>query len=249
MSSNRRLFWSIVEKIEASINSGVYSPGSRLPPERELAETFNISRPTVREAIIALEVRKKVEVKTGSGVYVLKPVNQLGLQKKVNAFEVTQARALIEGEVAAIAATTITEDELICLHQTLVDMESGEYIEAADKEFHQIIANSTRNSAMILSAENLWKLRSSTPEVIKDYDSVCSKDNSKTLAEHRAIYEALKSGDATQARKAMHSHFNRLINALFDAVESRALAEITRKNSEQRGLYSIPNTANNPADT
>ena len=244
MSSNRRLFWSIVEKIEASINSGVYSPGSRLPPERELAETFNISRPTVREAIIALEVRKKVEVKTGSGVYVLKQVNQLGLQNKVNAFEVTQARALIEGEVAAIAATTITEEELTRLHQTLVDMEKGEYIEAADKEFHKIIVNATRNNAMILSVENLWKLRSSTPEVIKDYDSVCSKDNSKTLAEHRAIYQALKSGDATQARNAMHSHFNRLINALFDAVESKALAEITRKNSEQRGLYSIPNSTN-----
>ncbi len=240
---NRRLFWSIVDKIEASIDSGVYSPGSRLPPERELAETFNISRPTVREAIIALEVRKKVEVKTGSGVYVLKSVNQPGLLEKVNAFEVTQARALIEGEVAAIAATTITEDELTRLHQTLVDMENGQYVEAADKEFHQIIAHATRNNAMILSAENLWKLRSSTPEIIKDYDSVCSKDNSKTLAEHKAIYQALKSGDATLARSAMHSHFNRLINALFDAIESRALEEIKRKNSEKRGLYSIPNSA------
>ncbi|AZQ83535.1 FadR family transcriptional regulator [Colwellia sp. Arc7-635] len=243
MSSNRRLFWSIVDKIEALIDSGVYSPGSRLPPERELAETFNVSRPTIREAIIALEVREKIEVKTGSGIYVLKPVNQLGLNKKVNAFEVTQARALIEGEVAAIAATTITEDELICLHQTLVDMENSHYIAAADKKFHQIIANATRNSAMILSAENLWKLRSSTPEIIKDYDSVCSKDNSKTLAEHTAIYQALKSGDATQARLAMHSHFNRLINALFDAVESRALEEIKQRNSEKRGLYSIPNSA------
>jgi len=239
---NRRLFWSIVEKIEASIDSGVYSPGSRLPPERELAEMFNISRPTVREAIIALEVRKKVEVKTGSGVYVLKTVNQASMQEKVNAFEVTQARALIEGEVAAIAATTITEEELASLHQTLVDMENGQYIEAADKAFHQIIARATRNNAMILSAENLWKLRSSTPEIIKDYDSVCSKDNSKTLAEHKAIYQALKSGDATLARSAMHSHFNRLINALFDAIESRALEEIKRKNSEKRGLYSIPNS-------
>ena len=230
---NRRLFWSIVEKIEASINSGLYSPGSRLPPERELAETFNISRPTVREAIIALEVRKKVEVKTGSGVYVLKSVNQPTLKEKVNAFEVTQARALIEGEVAAIAATTINEDELNCLHQTLVDMENGHLIAAADKKFHQIIAHATRNNAMILSAENLWELRSSTPEIIKDYDSVCSKDNSKTLAEHTAIYQALKSGDATQARIAMHSHFNRLINALFDAIESRALEEIKQKNSEK----------------
>ena len=244
MSSNRRLFWSIVDKIEALIDSGVYSPGSRLPPERELAETFNVSRPTIREAIIALEVREKIEVKTGSGIYVLKQVNQLGLHKEVNAFEVTQARALIEGEVAAIAATTITEDELISLHQTLVDMENSQFIAAADKKFHQIIANATRNSAMILSAENLWKLRSSTPEIIKDYDSVCSKDNSKTLAEHTAIYQALKSGDATQARLAMHSHFNRLINALFDAVESRALEEIKQRNSEKRGLYSIPNSTN-----
>lgn len=244
MSSNRRLFWGIVDKIEALIDSSMYSPGSRLPPERELAETFNVSRPTVREAIIALEVRGKVEVKTGSGVYVLKPVNQLDLQENVNAFEVTQARALIEGEVAAIAATTITEEELNRLHQTLVDMENGQYVEAADKEFHHIIANATRNNAMILSVKNLWKLRSSTPEIIKDYDSVCSKDNSKTLNEHRAIYEALKSKDATKARSAMHSHFNRLINVLFDAVESRALEEITRQNSEKRGLYSIPSMNN-----
>lgn len=241
MSGNRRLFWSIVDKIETLIDSGMYSPGSRLPPERELAETFNVSRPTVREAIIALEVREKIEVKTGSGVYVLKSVNQPSMQDKVNAFEVTQARALIEGEVAAIAATTITKDELECLHQTLVDMENGQYVEAADKEFHRIIAHATRNNAMILSATNLWKLRSSTPEIIKDYNSVCSKDNSKTLAEHKAIYQALKSGDATQARSAMHSHFNRLINALFDAIEFRALEEIKRKNSEKRGLYSIPN--------
>jgi len=245
MSGNRRLFWSIVEKIETLIDSGMYSPGSRLPPERELAETFNVSRPTVREAIIALEVREKIEVKTGSGVYVLKPVNQLGSQKKINAFEVTQARALIEGEVAAIAATTINEDELARLHQTLVDMENSHSIAAADKEFHQIIANATRNSAMALSAENLWKLRSSTPEIIRDYDSVCSKDISMTLAEHKAIYVALKSGDATQARNAMHNHFNRLINALFDAIESRSLEEIRRKNNEKRGLYSIPHSVEN----
>lgn len=244
MSSNRRLFWSIVDKIEALIDSGAYSAGSRLPPERELAETFNVSRPTIREAIIALEVREKIEVKTGSGIYVLKHADQLGTQKKVNAFEVTQARALIEGEIAAIAATTINEDELARLHQTLVDMENSHFIAAADKEFHHIIANSTRNSALMLSAQNLWKLRSSTPEIIKDYDSVCSKDNSKTLAEHKEIYLALKSGDSTQARLAMHSHFNRLINALFDAVETRALEEIKQRNSEKRGLYSIPNSAN-----
>jgi DNA-binding FadR family transcriptional regulator len=240
--SGRRLFWSIVEKIEASINSGMYSPGSRLPPERELAEMFNISRPTVREAIIALEVRKKVEVKTGSGVYVLKAVEQPDSIKNINAFEVTQARALIEGEVAAVAATKISKDELKQLDKTLSDMKSGINIAAADEDFHHIIVNATHNAAMILSVENLWKLRSSTPEIIKDYDSVCSSDNAQTLAEHQAIYQALATGNASDARQAMHAHFNRLINSLFDAVETKALEEIKRKNSEKRGLYSIPST-------
>ena len=122
-------------------------------------------------------------------------------------------------------------------------MENGKRIAEADEEFHHIIVNATRNSAMILSVENLWQLRSSTAEIIKDYDSVCSKDNSKTIDEHRAIYQALKSGDAAQARNTMHSHFNRLINALFDAAESRALEEIKRTNDEKRGLYSIPDTS------
>lgn len=237
---NRRLFWHIVEKIETSINSSVYSPGSRLPPERELAETFNVSRPTIREAIIALEVRGRVEVKTGSGVYVLDSEITAKKTDKVNAFEVTQARALIEGEVAAIAATTITAEELTQLNKTLLNMKNGINIVAADEQFHQIIAYSTRNAAMILSVENLWKLRTSTQEVVEDYDSVCSGDNDKTLAEHNAIYQALKSGNATEARQAMHGHFNRLINTLFDVVETRALEEIKRKNSEKRDLYSIP---------
>jgi DNA-binding FadR family transcriptional regulator len=237
---NRRLFWRIVEKIETSIDAGLYSAGSRLPPERELAETFSVSRPSIREAIIALEVRGRVEVKTGSGVYVLESEKNALKNAKINAFEVTQARALIEGEVAAIAATTITKEELEKLHQTVLDMENEKDVGEADEAFHKIIANSTRNAAMILSVENLWKLRSSTPEIIDDYDSVCSSDNAKTLAEHTAIYQALANGNASEARLAMHGHFNRLINALFDAVETKTLEEIKRKNSEKRDLYSIP---------
>ena len=105
---NRRLFWNIVARIEELIDSGQYPPGSRLPPERELAENFEVSRPTIREAIIALEVLERVEVKTGSGVYVLEHTKQnTGLE--ISAFELTQARALVEGEAAALAATTITE--------------------------------------------------------------------------------------------------------------------------------------------
>ena len=235
----KRLFWSIVELIEASINSGKFPVGSRLPPERELAADYKVSRPTIREAIIALEVRGKVEVKTSSGIYVLTCQKSRTASQKINAFEVTQARALIEGEVAALAATNISEEDLINLNQTLIDMEEGKNMQAADKAFHKIIAKSTYNEAMKSVVENLWDLRASSMEIIQDYDSVCSKDNAKTIAEHRAIYNALKLGDSTKSRIAMQEHFHRLLNTLFDAEEARELEKIKRESSEKRDMYSI----------
>tara|TARA_B110000902_G_scaffold38350_1_gene40743 strand:- start:4345 stop:5067 length:723 start_codon:yes stop_codon:yes gene_type:complete len=235
----KRLFWSIVELIEASINSGKFPVGSRLPPERELAADYKVSRPTIREAIIALEVRGKVEVKTSSGIYVLTCQKSRTASQKINAFEVTQARALIEGEVAALAATNISEEDLINLNQTLIDMEEGKNMQAADKAFHKIIAKSTCNEAMKSVVENLWDLRASSMEIIQDYDSVCSKDNAKTIAEHRAIYNALKLGDSTKSRIAMQEHFHRLLNTLFDAEEARELEKIKRESSEKRDMYSI----------
>ncbi|MEZ9819152.1 FadR/GntR family transcriptional regulator [Shewanella sp. 10N.286.45.A1] len=245
---SRRMFWRIVDEIETSIVNGEYAPGSRLPPERELAEKFDVSRPTIREAIIALEVREKIEVKTGSGVYVLHSAATSDPMSKVNAFELTQARALVEGEIAALAAKTITAQELIELKKTLTMMENSSYVEEADEMFHQIIAGATRNSALINSFQNLWALRTSSQDIIVDYNSVCSKDNQKTLDEHTAIYEALMAGEASLARQAMHSHFNRLINVLFDTVEAQALEEVRRKNSEKRDLYSINNLVNRTAE-
>ncbi|WP_445426576.1 MULTISPECIES: FadR/GntR family transcriptional regulator [unclassified Alishewanella] len=238
---SRRMFWGIVDKIEALIDSGEFAPGSRLPAERELAEKFNVSRPTIREAIIALEVREKVEVKTGSGVYVLEGAIKNNKEAVVNAFELTQARALVEGEVAALAAVSITDEELARLHDTLVMMKERGETEEADRLFHSIIAGATRNGAMILLVNKLWSLRESTAAIIDDYASVCSKDSHLTLQEHTAIYNALKAKDPSKARVAMHNHFNRLINTLFDATEASALEEVRRKNNEKRGLYSISN--------
>ena len=236
---HRRLFWRIVESIENAIDTGEYPIGSRLPPERELAEKYNVSRPTIREAIIALEVREKVEVKLSSGVYVIDNKNISKEKNIINSFELTQARALIEGEISALAANIITDEELKSLQATLNMMENGEYIEEADKLFHQIIAYSTKNTVLIRSFSTLWSYRTANKAIIDDYAAVCSTDNKKTMAEHSAIYNALVARNAAEARLAMHKHFNRLINALFDAVEARALEEARRENSEKRVLYSI----------
>jgi DNA-binding FadR family transcriptional regulator len=236
---NRRLFWNIVDRIESLIDSGQYPAGSRLPPERELAENFEVSRPTIREAIIALEVLERVEVKTGSGVYVLDNVKKQNTHHNISAFELTQARALVEGEAAALAATTISEDELVRLNQTLIEMEKGVNAEAADKEFHLIISTATRNSAILMSVNNLWGIRETSPTIKLAYKGVCSQSDAKRLDEHRSIYNALVNRDSQAARAAMHLHFNRLINALFEASEAKALEEVRRQTSQTRDLYSL----------
>ena len=105
------------------ISSGTYPAGGRLPPERELAEQFSVSRPTIREAIIALEAKGLVRIKSGSGVYVLSPnaggnlVPGHGEMREGSAFELTEARAALEGEAAALAARMITPEQLKALER------------------------------------------------------------------------------------------------------------------------------------
>lgn len=236
---NRRMFWKIVDKIEALIDSGMYPPGSRLPPERELADTFNVSRPTIREAIIALEVRHRVEVKTGSGVYVLERQAHHSNTVLVSPFELTQARALVEGEAAALAAMSITDEELEALEKTLSNMELEEESDSADKAFHLIISRATKNNAIVITVENFWNLRDSQANIKSAYAQVCSKSDDDRIDEHRAIFLALKARDSQAARAAMHLHFNRLINSLFALSEAQALEEVRKQSDQTRHLYSL----------
>lgn len=237
--SSRRLFWDIYEQIASAIESKELLPGQRLPSERELADRFSVSRPTVREAIIALEVKELVDVKTGSGVYVSREINKFNNTKKINPFELTQTRALIEGEIAACAANSINDEELKQLEQTLSDMEINEKVQQADREFHHIIATSTQNNAMIQTVESLWKLRKEHHTSGNELDNMCIKEKQKTINEHREILDALKEGDANKSRQAMHLHFNRMINQLFDESETKAFEEVRLKHFVKRGKYSI----------
>lgn len=235
------MFWQIAEKIEALIESRLYPPGSRLPPERELAETFDVSRPTIREAIIALEVMQLVEVKTSSGVYVLEKESEQEQDsaENISAFELTQARALVEGEAAALASMSITPEELEALEKTLEAMESGIEADRADREFHLIISKATKNNAILLAVKKFWALRDSQNSIKSAYANVCGKSDKDRLNEHRLIYQALKERNSQAARTAMHAHFNRLINSLFERSEAEALEEVRKRTSQTRDLYSL----------
>ena len=245
MASEKRLYRSVLEKLQSLIDAGEYRPGGRLPPERELAEKFSVSRPTIREAIIALEALGRVEVKVGSGVYVLESAMTSGqLDMTISAFELTEARALIEGEAAALAAALISEPQLDELRQTLDDMaaesEDGELVsELADQRFHRIISEATRNAMLIAVIDELWFVRDNSPSVYDAYQSICETDNSERQAEHREIYDALARRDPVRARAAMHEHFSRILNKLIAANEAEQVEAAREQASKSRERFSL----------
>ena len=114
-----RLYSKISNKILDLIISGEFSAGSRLPTERELADRFKVSRPTIREAIIALEVKEIVTIKAGSGVFVINDDKKFDYTNDISAFELLESRVILESEAAALAARMITDDELKLLEKAL----------------------------------------------------------------------------------------------------------------------------------
>ena len=110
-STGTRLYRQVVTKILTLTDSGEYPAGSRLPSERELAERFSVSRPTIREAVIALEAQGVVTVKTGSGVYVRERQPELlNLGQAVSPFELIEARVYLEGEAAGLVRQWLREN-------------------------------------------------------------------------------------------------------------------------------------------
>ena len=242
--SEQRLYHTVANKLLEMIDSGVFPPGSRLPGERELAKRFGVSRVSIREAEIALQAQGRVEIKVGSGVYVLDQTNLpiYGLPK-VGPFELTEARALYEGESAALAASMITDQELDHL-QHLIDVMNEKVKDElspdeADAEFHLTIARSTKNHAILFVVDSLWKMRREAAQLQQVYATACAKDNTDHKNEHEDILQALRNRDSSAARTAMRGHFSRLIDALLTESEEQAYKEVQRKASESRSRYTM----------
>lgn len=241
--SGHRLFRQVVEKISQLIESGEYAVGSRLPAERELADRFKVSRPTVREAIIALEAVGKVAVKTGSGMYVASNAAVSGPTGDISPFELLESRVLIEGEAAALAALLITPQQLEDLEIALDKMaRENESVnlgpDCADRQFHTIIAEATHNKMLQKLIESLWDTQERLDHIRNAHNSVCSPAPDARIDEHRAILNALAGGDAQAARIAMRKHFARGIEALHAATEEEAVAEVRRMLSQTRERFS-----------
>jgi len=213
----RRLYRQIADQIRTLIRSKEFPAGSRLPPERDLARQLGVSRPSVREALIALEVEGLVDVRVGSGIYVLGNRAD-GEHPEVatgsGPFELLRARWIIEGECAALAARAARKPQLAAMVEALAQMERIKDVErrpplAADRLFHLRVAEATGNGALVSVVKMLWEERMGPlfTRLEHHYDTPKSWDNA--LAEHRLVLDAIIRRDVEGARTAMQRHLDR----------------------------------------
>jgi len=229
----RRLYRQIADQIRGLIRSGEFSNGSRLPPERDLARQLGVSRPSVREALIALEVEGLVEVRIGSGIYV-RSVNGNGgahaddvaADEPPGPFELLRARYLIEAECAALAAKAARRPQVRAIEAALDDMQrehdAGRQPIAGDRMFHVRIAEATGNGALVQVMKTLWEERSAP--LYRQLDHHCERPGiwEASMAEHRAVLNAIAAHDAEAARKAMQRHMNMAYKRLSKGWDAQA---------------------------
>lgn len=213
---SRRLYKQIADALAERIHSGVFSPGSHLPSERDLAQQMGVSRPSVREALIALEVMGLVEVRVGDGVLVCDRRASLAEETDTenSPLEQLQARMLLEGEVAGLAAENVTPEQLAVLDASLLAMEGmindrTRFLEE-DQRFHMAVVVASGSQTLIDLVEFLWQQR--TLPVYRAFEKhfTGAAEQTAVLEEHRAIVEAIRQGDSRKARSAMRRHIDRV---------------------------------------
>jgi DNA-binding FadR family transcriptional regulator len=206
-----RLYRQVADQLRHLFDAGEYAVGDRLPPERELAERMGISRPTIREALIALEVEGRVRIRVGSGIYVAEPPrNPAAPTTGEGPFELLRAREFIESAVAEEAARLAGPADIAAIDEVLARMSRdalpSEAIIALDRDFHTAVAAILRNSVLVRVVGDLFDQRM-TPffERLSSYFENSDSWRS-ALAEHRAVRDAIAAGDPARARAAMGDH-------------------------------------------
>jgi len=213
----RRLYRQIAEQLRGLIRAGEYPVGTRLPPERDLAAQLKVSRPSVREALIALEVEGLVEVRMGSGITVIAretAPSAAQVESELSPFEIIRARQLIECELAALAALSKQPAAIAhALNDALTMMEADIAREVmpirGDRLFHVRVAEASENSALLRVVTELYDQRNNPlfERLGRHFERV---DTWRVaVAEHRLVVTAIAAKDPARARAAMHEHLQR----------------------------------------
>jgi len=208
----RRLYRQIADQIRALIGAGEFVAGTRLPAERDLARQLGVSRPSVREALIALEVEGLVDVRVGSGVHVTgaPAAAARSVGNAYGPFEIIRARQIVEGELAALAARRSTKALVAVLDEVLAEMAAdiaaGRMPIDGDRRFHLTIAEAAANGPLVRTVTELYDERNNPlfEHFGQHFEDVRSW--ARALAEHRRVAAAIAARDAAGARSAMQRH-------------------------------------------
>lgn len=219
--SSKRLYRQIADQLGELVRKGEFRPGDRLPSERDLSQQFNVSRPTVREALIALEIDGLIDVRVGLGVFInAAPAanSQSGTLVEPGPFEVLSARVLVEGETAALAARDGSARDHGRIRETL-QMMADEFRDRgaglnADALFHQRIAEASGNSALVHLVNQLWSFRYSAMFRKLDEHFDTPERHESAIGEHRQLVEAIEKRDVAGARACMVAHLDSVRTAL-----------------------------------
>jgi DNA-binding FadR family transcriptional regulator len=214
---SRRLYEQVADQIGALIRAGEFAPGCRLPAERDLAKSLRVSRPVVREAMIALEIGGLIEVRIGAGAFVRdKPIAPAApISTGHSPSDILSARMLIEGETAALAAAHATPLDLAAMaaqqDEMIVERNAGREWRGADLGFHIAIARASDNAALTTVVERLWQ-EQHAPVFSLLSERVRLRDNwTATVRGHAAILAAIRSGKRRAAREAMRAHLTQVL--------------------------------------
>jgi DNA-binding FadR family transcriptional regulator len=240
MSDNVKLYRKIADSVADAIESGQYKLGDRLPTERELAEQFGVSRPTLREAMIALEMLGMIEARHGLGIYVtgnVRPSRPVGRDRlRDRRLRADRGPPPVRGRgrrpgrhLDQRRADRRTRGLLERMHQRRRDRG-----EDADRDFHMIIARATGNGAIIATIENLWDWRNRSPLARNILTRARGMGLEPRIVEHRRVVDALKARDPAAARQAMRDHLERVIDHLLHATETEAVQRASRRPKARR---------------
>lgn len=210
----RRLYQQVADQIRTVIEESRFTPGTRLPPERELALQLGVSRPSLREALIALEIEGIVETRLGSGVYVCTPgaAHSVGQSPALgeSPSEVMQVRSLLECAAIALAAARVSKQALdrlrACVEAMRNDVRRGLAPIDADRRFHVTVAEITGNTLLVRMVGELFDGRHSPISSHMSRRAENARTWQAALDEHEAILRALEQRDPHQAAAAMCDH-------------------------------------------
>jgi GntR family transcriptional repressor for pyruvate dehydrogenase complex len=208
----------IAEQIRSSILAGEFNPGDKLPPERELAEMFGVSRPSVREALNILAAAGLVESYQGGGTVVKSlvetttgpPLSELIKAEQERALDVIEVRKCMEGWTAYYAAQRALPEDLRRLEGIVTEMEMNlegfKPSQDLDAHFHIVIAQATHNIVWLHLMQSIFDAMKEFQQSVWRAVYLTDEDHRNLFLHHREVFEAIRAKDPERARDAMLKH-------------------------------------------